>query len=40
MWWISDVSKFQGHYPEWRFSYNIQGILEEIFAVQKKVVAS
>ena len=32
IWWISDVSKFQSHYPEWRYRYNIRQILEELVA--------
>ena len=31
IWWISDVRRFQSHYPEWRYQYDIQRILEEIF---------
>ena len=31
IWWISDVRRFQAHYPEWRYQYDIQRILEEIF---------
>jgi CDP-paratose 2-epimerase len=30
IWWISDVRKFQSHYPEWKFRYGIRDILEEI----------
>jgi CDP-paratose 2-epimerase len=30
IWWISDVSKFQAHYPQWRYHYDLRGILEEI----------
>ena len=30
IWWISDVRKFQSHYPEWKYKYNIKNILEEI----------
>ena len=37
MWWISDVSKFKKHYPEWDYKYNIRDIVEEIFRVQKKI---
>lgn len=29
-WYISDVSKFQRHFPDWKFTYNIDKILEEI----------
>lgn len=31
IWWISDVRKFQAHYPEWKYKYNIDGILQEIY---------
>jgi CDP-paratose 2-epimerase len=30
IWWISDVRRFQSHYPEWRYRYDIHKILEEI----------
>jgi CDP-paratose 2-epimerase len=30
IWYISDVSKFKSHYPEWDFAYNGDRILEEI----------
>src|ERR1035437_3329495 len=30
IWWISDVRKFQSHYPAWKFQYNLGQILEEI----------
>jgi CDP-paratose 2-epimerase len=29
-WWISDVRKFQKHYPAWKFRYSLQEIVEEI----------
>lgn len=31
IWWIGDVRKFQSHYPEWSYRYDIQSILEEIY---------
>lgn len=31
IWWISDVRKFQAHYPDWKYKYNIQDIMKEIF---------
>lgn len=31
IWWISDVSKFKRHYPDWDFRYNIDDILQQIF---------
>jgi CDP-paratose 2-epimerase len=30
IWYISDVSKFKSHYPEWDFRYDIDMILDEI----------
>ncbi len=30
IWWISDVRKFQSHYPNWKFRYGMREILEEI----------
>ncbi len=30
IWYISDVSKFKLHYPKWKFTYNIDEILQEI----------
>jgi CDP-paratose 2-epimerase len=31
IWWISDVRKFQSHYPQWKFRYGLREILEEIY---------
>jgi CDP-paratose 2-epimerase len=31
IWWISDISHFQDHYPEWTLRYDVQAILQEIF---------
>lgn len=30
IWYISDVSKFQSHYPQWHYQYDIDRLLEEI----------
>jgi CDP-paratose 2-epimerase len=30
IWWVSDVRRFQSHYPEWRFTYDIRAMLAEI----------
>lgn len=30
IWWISDVRKFQKHYPEWSFQYSLTDILTQI----------
>jgi len=32
IWWISDVRKFQKHYPQWEYQYNLQDIKESIHA--------
>ncbi|HKS22512.1 MAG TPA: NAD-dependent epimerase/dehydratase family protein [Thermoanaerobaculia bacterium] len=34
IWWISDVSKFQAHYPGWSLRYDIRAILEDIYAAK------
>src|SRR5713101_1334583 len=30
IWWISDVRKFQQHYPDWTYSYDLKRIIQEI----------
>jgi CDP-paratose 2-epimerase len=30
IWWISDVRRFQTDYPDWRYRYDIDAMLEEI----------
>ena len=30
IWWISDVRKFESHYPNWKFEYGLENILVEI----------
>lgn len=30
IWYISDVSKFQSHYPDWKYTYNNDQIIEDI----------
>ena len=30
IWWVSDVRKFQSHYPEWRCEYDIERTLQEL----------
>jgi CDP-paratose 2-epimerase len=40
IWWISDVTKFQSHYPTWRYRYDLEGILREIHAaVQESAIS-
>jgi CDP-paratose 2-epimerase len=30
IWWISDVSKFKNHYPNWNYKYSLEDILTQI----------
>ncbi len=30
IWWVSDVAKFQGHFPDWSLTRNVRDILVEI----------
>ena len=43
IWYVSDVSKFQSHYPGWRLTCDVEDILREIYEVNverwKEVVA-
>jgi CDP-paratose 2-epimerase len=32
IWWVSDISKFRRHYPQWEFRYGIEEILQQIHA--------
>jgi len=34
IWWISDVSKFQSHYPEWSYKYGIEETIKQIYEAQ------
>lgn len=36
IWYVSDVSKFKEHYPEWNFKYNLQDTLSQIFEELKQ----
>ncbi|MBW1804453.1 MAG: NAD-dependent epimerase/dehydratase family protein [Deltaproteobacteria bacterium] len=31
IWWISDVSKFKSHYPDWDYKYSLNSILQQLF---------
>jgi CDP-paratose 2-epimerase len=32
IWYISDVRKFQSHYPDWKYKFDLRAILEQIHA--------
>lgn len=36
IWYISDVSKFESHYPKWQYSYDADKILEELCEFAQK----
>ena len=36
IWYISDVSKFQSHYPEWSLTRNVEDILTEIYEANQE----
>jgi CDP-paratose 2-epimerase len=38
IWWISDIRKFQSHYPAWSFKYNLHMIMEDLFKELKSRV--
>lgn len=38
IWYISDVNKFQSHYPQWKFTYGIRETLTEMFYSMKQRV--
>jgi CDP-paratose 2-epimerase len=40
IWWISDIRKFQMHYPGWRLTYDIRSTLAEIHEAMRERVAA
>jgi CDP-paratose 2-epimerase len=35
IWYVSNIAKFQSHYPGWEYKYDIKNIVEEICRAQK-----
>ncbi len=35
VWWVSDVRKFQDHYPGWSYRYGLRDIVESLFSGMK-----
>jgi CDP-paratose 2-epimerase len=31
IWYISDIRKFQGHYPEWSLDYDLEALLSDVY---------
>lgn len=40
IWYISDVHKFQRHYPGWHYKYDLRAILEEIYEAQVQRISA
>lgn len=38
IWWISDVRRFQAHYPDWSYRYSLEDILRQIHEEMSKRV--
>ncbi|NTV99681.1 MAG: NAD-dependent epimerase/dehydratase family protein [Oscillochloris sp.] len=36
MWWISDLSRFQSHYPQWSLTYDVPRIISEIAETRRE----
>jgi CDP-paratose 2-epimerase len=39
IWYISDVRKFQSHFPDWQYKYKLRTIFEEIYTAQTSRVS-
>jgi CDP-paratose 2-epimerase len=36
IWWISSLDRFMSHYPDWQIEYDVPGILEEIYEMNRE----
>ena len=36
VWWISDLTHFKEHYPDWKLEFDVPGILREIFELNRE----
>jgi len=36
IWWISDLKRFQSHYPDWKLEYDVPRILAEIYELNRE----
>ncbi len=36
IWYVSDVARFQSHYPEWKLTFNVDDILQDIYDVNQE----
>ncbi|MDD2680341.1 MAG: NAD-dependent epimerase/dehydratase family protein [Candidatus Omnitrophica bacterium] len=35
IWWVSDISKFKAHYPQWQYKFGIEDTVKQIYTAQK-----
>ena len=35
IWYVSDLTRFRSHFPEWKLTYSVEGIVEQIYAVNR-----
>jgi len=35
IWYVSDVRKFEAHYPKWKYKYDLRALLNEIYSACK-----
>ena len=40
IWWISDIRRFQAHYPDWRLTHDVESIVAEIGAAYEQRMKS
>ena len=36
MWWVSDTSRFENHYPEWQIKHGIKEIMRAVIEGQSE----
>jgi CDP-paratose 2-epimerase len=36
IWYVSDLGKFCGHYPDWHLEYDVPALLREIYEVNRE----
>jgi CDP-paratose 2-epimerase len=36
IWYVSDLARFRGHYPDWRLTYDVPAILREIYEANRE----
>lgn len=36
IWWVSDISKFRSHFPDWALQYDMTGIMEQVIEGQRQ----